>query len=125
MLLASRHPFREASRLLAWKVSHASVHAWTWRAGDACRRHLAGLRHRVFGLGRVFEGVGRRVAALFCEADGVVIRLQREARCVVEAKLAIVHAGWERVHPSSSAFRLKDKLVYASIQEAEAFWESV
>jgi hypothetical protein len=125
VLLASRHSFREASRLLGWKVSHASVHAWTWQVGDACRRQLAELRHRVFGLGRVLEGAGRRVAALFCEADGVVIRLQREARRVVEAKLAIVHAGWERVHPSGRAFRLKDKLVYASLQGAEAFWETV
>jgi len=125
VLLASRHPFREASRLLGWKVSHTSVHAWTQQVGEACRRHVAELRRRVFGLGRALEGAGRRVAALFCEADGVVIRLQREARRVAEAKLAIVHAGWERVHPSARAFRLKDKLVYASMQGAEAFWESV
>jgi hypothetical protein len=79
----------------------------------------------VFDFGRVLGGVGRRVAALFGEADGVIIRLQREANRLMEAKLAIVHEGWEWLHLSSSRFRLKGKLVYASIQGTRAFWESV
>jgi len=68
---------------------------------------------------------GRAVKALFCEADGVIVRLQREAKRQVEVKLAIIHEGWERLHPCSGEYRLKGKLVYAAVQGSMAFWETL
>lgn len=125
VLLATRHSFRETARLGGDRVSHASVHTWTWQVGTACRREVERLRRSVFSLGRSLRGLGRQVGALFCEADGVLLRLQRETKRLVEAKLALVHEGWARLHPSSSEYRLKGKLAYAAIQSTGAFWESL
>ncbi|MCL6517299.1 ISLre2 family transposase [Alicyclobacillus sp.] len=122
---ASRQSFRRSAAALGGKASHSSVHNWTWQVGAAFRREVEHRRRQVFGLGRAVEGLARRVAAAFCEADGVVIRLQRAAGKVIEAKLAIIHEGWERLHPSSREYRLKGKLVYASLQGPSPFWESL
>jgi len=37
----------------------------------------------------------------------------------------MVHEGWERLHPSSGEYRLKEKLVYAAAQGVTAFWEGL
>ncbi len=39
--------------------------------------------------------------------------------------MAIFHEGWEKFHPSSHEYRLKGKLVYAAVQRATVFWESL
>jgi hypothetical protein len=91
--------------------------------GRAFRRRLERGRRQLFGLGRLLESGARTVKALFCEADGVIVRLQRECKRVVEAKPAIIHRGWERLHPKSGEYRLRFKLVYAALQGAETFWE--
>jgi len=122
---AAEESFRRAARAMGDKVSHSSVHRWLWELGAAFRRQVEASRRRVFGAGEVLKAAVGTVAALFCEADGVVLHLQREARKLIEAKLAVMHAGWRRLHPSGGGFRLKDKLVYAAIQDGRRFWESL
>jgi hypothetical protein len=123
--LAAEHSFRQSAGLLDFRVSHTTLHVRLQRAGAALRREVETRRHQVFSLGRRVTGTVQRVATLFCEADGVIIRMQRETRKLVEAKLAIIYEGWERLHPSSSEYRLRSKLAYASFQGAKAFWESL
>jgi len=122
--LSSRHSFRESARLLGGRASHTAIHAWGRRAGEAWLKALRAARREVFEQGK-FRAVGRKVAALFCEADGVILRLQREARKVAEAKLAIVHEGWRKLHPAGGEYGLEGKLVYAALEGPRRFWESL
>ncbi len=117
--------FRGAARATGELVSHGSVHRWLWQLGAAFRGQVEASRRRLFEAGQVVGTAARKVTALFCEADGVVLHLQRGSRKVIEAKLAIMHAGWERLHPSSGGFALKDKRVYAGVQGGRQFWESL
>lgn len=98
---ASDHSYRQSAGLLENAVSHATIHAAVQRLGKAFLREVEARRHQVFSLGRGLGTVGRKVKALFCEADGVIIRVQRQSKRLVEPKLAIIHEAWERLHPSS------------------------
>ncbi|MEW6032669.1 MAG: ISLre2 family transposase [Bacillota bacterium] len=123
---ATQRSFRAAAKATGGSVSHGSVHRWLWQAGAACRRQVEAGRRRLFGTGRqIAEAAVQKVKALFCEADGVILHLQREARKIIEAKVAIMHVGWEPRHASSGEFALKDKLVYAAVQGGRQFWESL
>jgi len=70
-------------------------------------------------------GTVQRVATLLCEADGVIIRMQRETPKLLEVKLVAIYEGRDRLHPSSSEYWLRGKLAHASFQGAKAFWESL
>lgn len=78
-------------------VSHEAIRQWTLKVGKAIEADK-----EVRQLGSVAGQ--RRVPVLFVEADGFWPARQRGRR--TEARLMVVHEGWERRTPGSKEFRL-------------------
>ena len=66
----------------------------------------------------------KHVDVLFLEVDGLHVHKQNSSRSTREVKLGIVHEGWEKKHPSSKEYTLKNKSYWRSLDTGEAFWES-
>lgn len=60
---------------------------------------------------------------LFLEVDGLNVHKQHSTRRSREVKIGIVHEGWNRIHPSSQDYQLKNKSYWATIENGETFWE--
>lgn len=63
------------------------------------------------------------VDVLFLEVDGLHAHKQSSTRKTREIKLGIVHEGWEKQHPSSEAYALKNKSYWHTLENSEVFWE--
>ncbi len=110
-------------RLLGVRIEAQSVHAEVQRVGAELRSEEAARIESVLD-GEVELKPGKLQAEmLVVEADGVVIRLQREGRQKsAEIKHGIVYDGWER---QGGRYVLRNKLRYAMIGEPERFWDSI
>lgn len=65
----------------------------------------------------------KNVDVLFLEVDGLHAHKQNSTRKTREIKLGIVHEGWERKHPSSEEYALKNKSYWHTLENSETFWE--
>jgi len=63
------------------------------------------------------------VDVLFLEVDGLHAHKQNSTRKTREIKLGIVHEGWERKHPSSEEYALRNKSYWYTLEKSETFWE--
>lgn len=61
--------------------------------------------------------------ALFLEVDGINPSLQGSKKGRHEVKVGIAHEGWEKRHPRSKDYDLKNKSFYYSLENGESFWE--
>jgi len=66
----------------------------------------------------------KHVDVLFLEVDGLHVHKQNSSRSTREAKIGVVHEGWEKKHPSSNEYELKNKYFWHSLGTGEEFWES-
>lgn len=60
---------------------------------------------------------------LFLEVDGLNVHKQNSTRKSREIKIGIVHEGWEKRHPSSSDYELKNKSYWETLEKGQVFWE--
>src|SRR5690625_1070951 len=65
----------------------------------------------------------KKVDTLFLEADGLHISKQNSSRKSREIKFGIVHEGWEKRHPSSNDYALKNKSYWETLESGQVFWE--
>ena len=61
---------------------------------------------------------------LFLEVDGLNVHKQNSSRKNREIKIGIVHEGWEKRHPSSSDYELKNKSYWETLENGQVFWET-
>ncbi len=110
----------EAVEYLAPGVSAMKVWQSLQEVGEVLRQEGEEKRVAVFEEGEVPEG--KEVARELCiEADGVIIRLQREKEKRGEIKHIVAYEGKEE--ESCGRFRLKNKLVISSLKDGEGVWE--
>jgi len=60
----------------------------------------------------------------FLEVDGLHVHKQNSTRSTREVKIGVVHEGWEKKHPSSQEYELRNKSFWFSLDSGEEFWES-
>src|SRR5690625_2665865 len=60
---------------------------------------------------------------LFLEVDGLNVHKQNSTRKSREIKVGVVHEGWEKRHPSSSDYKLKNKSYWETLENGQVFWE--
>ena len=63
------------------------------------------------------------IDVLFLEVDGLHVHKQRSKRSTREAKIGVVHEGWEKKHPGSEEYKLTNKSYWYSLKTGEEFWE--
>lgn len=60
---------------------------------------------------------------IFIEADGLHSKLQKEKQKAAEAKTGIIYDGWEKRHPGSKEYKLRNKQYWTSLEDGDKFWE--
>lgn len=60
---------------------------------------------------------------LFLEVDGLNVHKQNSTRKNREIKIGIVHEGWDKAHPSSKDYVLRNKSYWETLENGEVFWE--
>lgn len=60
---------------------------------------------------------------LFLEVDGLNVHKQNSTRKSREIKIGVVHEGWEKRHPSSNDYELKNKSYWETLENGQVFWE--
>lgn len=125
MQLATEESFRAASGVLETlgvRLSHQSIHKLKNALGRQRREEEEAMREQVEVTNEAPEP-SKRLEVLFIEADGVYVPLQRERKRRAEIRAGLLHEGWERIHPSSTEYRLVNKTCYVGIENSETFWE--
>lgn len=69
------------------------------------------------------KGKPKDVDVLFLEVDGLFVSKQKSKRKNREIKIGVIHEGWEKRHPSSNEYVLKNKSYWKSLGNGEIFWE--
>jgi len=64
------------------------------------------------------------IDVLFLEVDGLHVHKQNSDRSTREAKIGVVHEGWEKKHPGSEEYELRNKSYWRTLGTGEEFWES-
>ncbi|MGC7847852.1 ISLre2 family transposase [Desulforudis sp. 1088] len=64
-----------------------------------------------------------KVPVLLLEVDGLWTSLQREKDPSKEIRILVSHEGWERRHPCSNEYMLRNKLHFTWDGRTEEFWE--
>lgn len=117
--LAAHVPFRVASdiisKLLPAGLSHQAIHAIVGKVGEAAIAKDEQAAEDLFKNGVLPEGDRKQTEALYLEADGATIALQREKKKKAEVKIAVAYSGKEKG-------KAKDKLVHLDVDAAESFW---
>src|SRR5690625_2305615 len=105
-------------------LSHEGIRQILIEVGKAAQRERENVATRCNGK--------RRVDALFIEVDGFNAHFQgprgaRKTKRRVEAKLAVIHEGWEVRQGKGRAkdYQLKNPSYIPVFEESEAFWEHV
>lgn len=68
--------------------------------------------------------VPKDIDVLFLEVDGLHVHKQNSNRLTREAKIGVVHEGWNKKHPGSEEYELDDKSYWHTLGTGEEFWES-
>lgn len=125
--LATKLSFREVASVLRnaflIPVSHQEVHRWVTEAGEAREAEEQEKVAAVFERGQIVNHSEREVPVVVMEADGVVVRLQREEKKTMELKLGIVHEGWRQEAPGSRRYELIGKECWGGDLSGQEFWE--
>jgi len=121
--LGSELSFGRAAEILGYLAPGVSAMK-VWQAlqevGEALKQEGEEKRAVVFENGEV-PGGEEVAPELYIEADGVIIRLQREKEKRGEIKHIVAYEGKEEV--SRGRFSLKNKLVISSLRDGEGAWE--
>ncbi len=130
--LSFRKVSREAAKYSAGVLSATTIHRILQRVTqDAINREKAEWES-CFERGVLSPSGEKKAPALYVEADGVWIHLQREGReggkqKHYELKSAIAYEGWELLPQKDERYRLVNKRVYCSAGSASAggipFWD--
>src|SRR3989337_1030075 len=75
-------------------------------------------RLNLFELGELPKSQGKEAQALFLEADGVNISLQREKAKRAEVKVGVAYSGKEKQ-------RTKDKVIHLDLEDGDSFWQGL
>jgi hypothetical protein len=112
------------TRCLAGVLSASTCWRLLQRTGQAAAQSDAATVEAVFERGKPMAEAGKRtVKRLYMEADGVYVRLQRQAKTHLELRSAIAYEGWERLPTEREGYRLRGKRVYCHVGERLPFWE--
>ncbi|SMB93595.1 Uncharacterised protein family (UPF0236) [Thermanaeromonas toyohensis ToBE] len=121
--LGSELSFGRAAEILGYLAPGVSAMK-VWQAlqevGEALKQEGEEKRAIVFENGEV-PGGEEVAPELYIEADGVIIRLQREKEKRGEIKHIVAYEGKEEVR--RGRFSLKNKLVISSLRDGEGAWE--
>ncbi len=130
--LPFRKVSREAEKYSAGVLSATTIHRILQRVTqDAINREKAEWES-CFERGVLSPSGEKKAPALYAEADGVWVHLQREGREEgkqkhYELKSAIAYEGWERLFQKDERYRLVNKRVYCSAGSPSAggipFWD--
>lgn len=66
----------------------------------------------------------KQADVLFLEVDGLNVSKQNSTRKNREVKIGIAHEGWEKKHPSSQDYVLKNKSYWKTLENGEVFWDT-
>src|SRR5699024_10927431 len=55
---------------------------------------------------------------------GLHVHKQNSTRSTREAKIGVVHEGWEKKHPGSEEYELRNRSYWHTFETGEEFWES-
>ena len=115
----------ELEKTLRQYVSHAAIHQWVQRTGERIKKAEEKKSRDLFEYGAVPESQGKKqkMDLMFMEVDGLNIALQGEKKRRGEIKLGISYDGWEKRHPQSKEYKLRNKRYYGGEFESEKFWE--
>ena len=129
--LACDHPYRQAAELLAQEIgevlSHRTLHRWMQEEGRRLGREEEAKRRRVFEEGDTLEGEGEEREIVVVEVDGTMLSSQEERGERFEVKLGLMYTGkeLESKQAKRKRYRLKEKVLYGGVEEAEAFGEKL
>lgn len=59
---------------------------------------------------------------LFIDVDGLIVHKQNSTRKSCEIKIDVVHESWEKKHPSSKDYELKNKSYWETLDNGQVFW---
>jgi len=123
--LSYRKSAEKVNEIIDVSTSHSTIHNWVQDLGERIRRKRAEKREGLFQAGLLPECDGQRkeVKHLFMEVDGVHVSLQGEEKDKGEIKIGIVYEGWEKKHPMSDEYLVKDKRVFGGLFASDDFWE--
>ena len=126
--LSYRKSAEKVEEILNVSTSHSTIHNWVQKLGGRIRRKRAEKRERLFEAGLLPESdeedeERKEVDHLFMEVDGVHVSLQREEKDKGEIKIGICYEGWEKKHPMSDEYLVKDKRVFGGVFASDVFWQ--
>lgn len=129
--LATRHPYREAARLLALvlgdEVNHRTIHHWVQKVGERVVEKEEEGREATFGCGEVPRRDGKVREIVVVEVDGTTVSSQEEGEEQFEMKLGVMYSGKELESKKAKhkRYRLKEKVLYGGVEGAEEFGEKL
>jgi hypothetical protein len=130
--LACDHPYRQAAGLLGEEigevVSHRTLHRWVQEQGGKLGAEEEEVRRRVFEVGDTLEQEeGQEREIVVVEVDGTMLASQDNRGQRFEVKLGLMYTGkeLESKEAKHKRYRLKEKVLYGGVEEAQAFGEKL
>lgn len=130
--LACDHPYRQAAELLGEEigevVSHRTLHRWVQEEGGKLGAEEEEVRGRVFEGGDTLEQEeGQEREIVVVEVDGTMLASQDNRGQRFEVKLGLMYTGkeLESKEAKHKRYRLKEKVLYGGVEEAQAFGEKL
>lgn len=129
--LATGNTYRPAAELLSAEigdeVSHGAVWSGVQKSGQALRREEDQRREAVFEYGEVFEGDGEEREIVVTEMDATMLHSQEKDRKKLTVKLGVMYSGKELESDTAKykRYRLKEKTLYAGIEDPDEFGEKL
>lgn len=127
--LATRLPYRQATRLLSGLIEapldHRSLYRWVQRVGAAVVAEEEQQQEAVFAHGEIPARAPGQREIVLAEVDGTYLRAQREAVPDFEVRLGVLTSG--RALESRTAkhrrYRLQERVRYGGVESARDFGE--
>lgn len=116
---------RLVSALVGERIPKQSVWKLVQDRGRRLEEEARQEREAVFEHGKLPAPPARTAPALFGEADGCMIALQRAKAKQAEVKVGVWYDGWEKKAVGREEYGLVNKAYVATLGRAEAFWEEM
>jgi hypothetical protein len=129
--LATRYTCREAASLLRTEIgeeiSHYPIHRWVQGKGKVLREEEDQKWQATFENGEAVESEGEAKEIVVTELDATMIHSQEGKGKKIAMKLGIIYSGkgLESETAKYKRYRLKDKALYGSTEEAQEFGEKL
>lgn len=129
--LAVDHTYREAARILSQEigaeVSHRALHCWVQQQGKNLRQEEDRRWQGVFERGEQVESDGEEREIVVSELDATMIHSQEKGERNIVVKLGVMYSGKELESDKAKhkRYRLREKILYGGIEEAEEFGEKL